>query len=92
MDVLVMTEKWFLEKDDYSYWLFKRNQFLEEKEKHFDGIVDQMQEHIHKLECRIHELELIIEEKDEALAKMWWRCQFPTKPINEDWRPKIFWL
>ena len=49
-----------------------------------DGVVEKMQEHIHKLECKIHELEQTIEEKDEALAKMWWRCQFPTKPINED--------
>lgn len=89
MDVLVYTEKGYMEADDYTHYLWRENEGLKMKIKAMETREELKDKRIRELEAMVVDLEDTIEGQKSQLIKLGRQALLPTRERDENGRPKI---
>lgn len=88
-DVLVYTEEWYKNADDYTHYLRRENEWLKMRLKAMETREEIRDKRIRELEAMVVDLEGTIESQKSQLIKLGWQALLPTRERDENGRPKI---
>ena len=88
-DVLVYTEEWYKDADDYTHYLWRENEGLKMRLKAMEAREEMKDKRIRELEAMVVDLENTIEGQKSQLIKLGRQALLPTRERDENGRPKI---